>query len=75
MAGSRQSVRVLGNAQRFELSQTDIALGGGRTIKLADIARVEPTLWRGDVEGQDQRPRGGDLLDLALARGIRRRGL
>ena len=25
---------------RYELSQTDIALGGGRTIKLADIAKV-----------------------------------
>jgi multidrug efflux pump subunit AcrB len=41
IAGSRQSVRVLGNAESaYELSQTDIALGGGRTIKLADIARV-----------------------------------
>jgi multidrug efflux pump subunit AcrB len=38
---SRQSVRVLGNARdAYELSQTDIAIGGGRTIKLADIARV-----------------------------------
>ena len=41
IGGTRQSVRVLGNAQNaFELSQTDIALGGGRTVKLADIARV-----------------------------------
>ena len=41
IAGSRQSVRVLGNAQdAYELSQTQIALGGGRTVKLADIARV-----------------------------------
>ena len=41
IAGSRQSVRVLGNAaSAYELSQTNIALGGGRTIKLADIARV-----------------------------------
>jgi multidrug efflux pump subunit AcrB len=41
IAGSRQSVRVLGSASNaFELSQTDIALGGGRTIKLADIAQV-----------------------------------
>jgi multidrug efflux pump subunit AcrB len=38
---SRQSVRVLGNAANaYELSQTDIPLGGGRTVKLADIARV-----------------------------------
>jgi multidrug efflux pump subunit AcrB len=41
IGGSRQSVRVLGSADTaFALSQTDIALGGGRTIKLADIARV-----------------------------------
>jgi multidrug efflux pump subunit AcrB len=41
IAGSRQSVRVLGNAaDAFALSQTQIALGGGRTIKLADIAEV-----------------------------------
>ncbi|KHL24613.1 transporter [Croceibacterium mercuriale] len=41
IAGSRQSVRVLGNAQDvFELSQTQIALGDGRTVKLSDIARV-----------------------------------
>jgi multidrug efflux pump subunit AcrB len=41
IGGTRQSLRVLGNARNaFELSQTDIALGGGRTIKLADIARV-----------------------------------
>jgi multidrug efflux pump subunit AcrB len=41
IAGSRQSVRVLGNARdAFQLSQTDISLGGGRTVKLADIATV-----------------------------------
>jgi multidrug efflux pump subunit AcrB len=41
IAGSRQSVRVLGNAaDAFALSQAKIALGGGRTIKLADIADV-----------------------------------
>lgn len=41
IGGSRQSVRVLGNAQdAFELSQTDIPLSGGRTVKLSDIAKV-----------------------------------
>ncbi len=41
VAGSRQSVRVLGNAKTaFDLSQTDIAIGSGRSIKLADIAKV-----------------------------------
>ncbi|OYY71432.1 MAG: hypothetical protein B7Y44_00760 [Sphingomonadales bacterium 28-55-16] len=41
IAGSRQSVRVLGNATNaFALSQTQISLGGGRSIKLADVATV-----------------------------------
>ncbi len=45
IAGSRQSVRVLGNAKdAYELSQTDIPLGGGRTIKLADFARVSDSV-------------------------------
>lgn len=49
IGGSRQSVRVLGGAQTaFELSQTDIALGGGRTIKLADIARVSDSFGEKD---------------------------
>ncbi|NBW76701.1 MAG: efflux RND transporter permease subunit [Sphingomonadaceae bacterium] len=42
IAGSRQSVRVLGNAQTaYELSQTDVPLGNGRTVKLTDFARVQ----------------------------------
>src|SRR3546814_724857 len=41
IAGSRQSVRVLGNAENaFDLSQTRINLGGGRSIRLSDIATV-----------------------------------
>jgi multidrug efflux pump subunit AcrB len=41
IAGSRQSVRVLGNAaDAYALSQTQIALGGGRTVQLADVATV-----------------------------------
>ncbi|MDP3906198.1 efflux RND transporter permease subunit [Novosphingobium sp.] len=41
VAGSRQSVRVLGNAANaYQLSQTEIGLGGGRRVKLADIATV-----------------------------------
>ena len=41
IAGSEQSVRVLGNAKNaFELGQTQISVGGGRTVKLADIADV-----------------------------------
>ena len=41
IAGSRQSVRVLGNAETaYELSQTQVAIGGGRSIKLSDVADV-----------------------------------
>jgi multidrug efflux pump subunit AcrB len=42
IAGSEQSVRVLGNAKdAYELSQTRIALPGGRFVKLADLADVK----------------------------------
>jgi multidrug efflux pump subunit AcrB len=41
IAGSRQSVRVLGNAaDAYALSQAQISLGGGRNIKLSDVATV-----------------------------------
>ncbi|PEQ12069.1 transporter [Novosphingobium sp. PC22D] len=41
IAGSRQSVRVLGNADTaYELSKTRINLGGGRTVRLDDVAQV-----------------------------------
>ena len=42
IAGSEQSVRVLGNARdAYELSQTQISVPGGRTVRLADIAEVK----------------------------------
>jgi multidrug efflux pump subunit AcrB len=42
VAGARQSVRVLGNAKNaYDLSQTEISIGGGRTVKLADVADVK----------------------------------
>jgi multidrug efflux pump subunit AcrB len=41
IAGSEQSVRVLGNSQNaITLGETQIAVGGGRTVKLSDIATV-----------------------------------
>ena len=41
IAGSEQSVRVLGNAATAtELSETQIALPGGRAVRLGDIAQV-----------------------------------
>ncbi|OYX95282.1 MAG: transporter, partial [Novosphingobium sp. 35-62-5] len=41
VAGSRQSVRVLGNAKSaYDLSQTEITLSGNRTIRVGDVADV-----------------------------------
>ena len=41
VGGTRQSLRVLGNSgTAFDLSQTQIAIGGGRTVRLADVAQV-----------------------------------
>ena len=41
IAGSEQAVRVLGNAaSAYELGQTRISIGSGRTIRLSDVARV-----------------------------------
>jgi multidrug efflux pump subunit AcrB len=41
IAGSEQSVRVLGNARSaFALSEMMINVGGGRSVKLTDIANV-----------------------------------
>ena len=42
IAGSEQSVRVLGNARdAYQLSQMQIALPGGRFVKLADLGQVQ----------------------------------
>ena len=41
IAGSEQAVRVLGNAQNaYQLGETRISVGNGRTIRLADVAKV-----------------------------------
>ena len=41
VGGAEQAVRVVGNADdAYDLSQTQIQLGNGRSVKLADIARV-----------------------------------
>jgi multidrug efflux pump subunit AcrB len=44
VAGSEQSLRVIGNAQTaYDLSQTQISLPGGRLVKLADLGQVKDT--------------------------------
>jgi multidrug efflux pump subunit AcrB len=41
IAGSEQAVRVVGNAQdAYRLGQQNISVGGGRTIRLSDLADV-----------------------------------
>src|SRR3546814_12902467 len=41
IAGADQAVRVLGNAaSAYDLGQTRIAEGAGRTIRLSDVAKV-----------------------------------
>ena len=41
IAGAEQSIRVLGNARNaYALGQTQIAISGGRTVKLSDLANV-----------------------------------
>jgi multidrug efflux pump subunit AcrB len=41
IAGTEQAMRVLGNAKSaYDLGQTQINVGGGRTVKLSDIAQV-----------------------------------
>jgi len=41
IAGSEQAVRVLGNAEdAYNLGETQISVGNGRTVKLSDIAEV-----------------------------------
>ncbi|MEP7316489.1 MAG: efflux RND transporter permease subunit, partial [Sphingomicrobium sp.] len=42
IAGSEQSVRVIGNAtDAYQLSQTQIIVPGGRTVRLADLGDVK----------------------------------
>lgn len=42
ISGTEQSVRVLGNATNaYQLGQTQIAIGNGRTVRLSDIAQVK----------------------------------
>ncbi|MBO9576285.1 MAG: efflux RND transporter permease subunit [Sphingobium sp.] len=66
IAGSRQSVRVLGNARdAFDLANTEISLGGGRSIHLSDIASVT------DGYSEQQRiskVRGGQVVTFSLNR-------
>ena len=66
IAGSRQSVRVLGNAaDAYELSQTQIALGGGRTVQLADVATVTDSFGEQTRIGK---VRGKQVVNFSVSR-------
>jgi multidrug efflux pump subunit AcrB len=66
IAGSRQSVRVLGNAaDAFALSQIDIPLGGGRTIKLAEVAKVSDSFGEVTSIGKTD---GKSVVTFSIAR-------
>src|SRR5438309_4709648 len=58
IAGAEQSVRILGNAQgAFDLGQTQISVGSGRTVKLADIATVKDSYGeRRDIAKMNGKP-------------------
>ena len=66
VAGSRQSVRVLGNAQDANaLAQLSISLGNGRTIRLGEVATVK--------DGNSERKRistinGKESVNFAISR-------
>lgn len=66
VAGSEQALRVLGNADTaFDLGQSQIALGDGRTVKLADIADVR------DLYGEQRslgRLNGRQVLSFGIER-------
>jgi len=66
IAGSRQSVRVLGNAiDAYALSQTQIQLSGGRTVQLADIASVSDSFGEQTRIGKI---RGAQVVNFSMAR-------
>ncbi len=66
IAGSRQSVRVLGNASNaYELSQTDVPLSGGRTVKLTDFASVSDSFGEVTTMGKIN---GKPVVTFAMSR-------
>jgi multidrug efflux pump subunit AcrB len=66
VGGTRQSLRVLGNAETaFELSQAEIALGGGRSVKLADIATVRDGI---SERGSISKVKTQEVVNFAMSR-------
>lgn len=66
VGGTRQSVRVLGNTETaYELSQRQIRLSNGGTVKLADIARVRDGF---SERTSISKVRGKEVVNFAMSR-------
>lgn len=66
VGGTRQSLRVLGNANTaYELSQIEVALGGGRSVKLADIATVRDAY---SERRSISKVRGREVVNFSMSR-------
>src|SRR5690554_4730091 len=66
VGGARQSVRVLGNAEdAYELSQTQISLGNGKTIKLSEVADVKDGFGE---RTSISKVRGVEVVNFAMSR-------
>ncbi|QTD57205.1 efflux RND transporter permease subunit [Parasphingorhabdus cellanae] len=66
VGGTRQSVRVLGNADdAYALSQTQISLGSGQTIKLSDVADVNDSFGE---RSSISKVRGVEVVNFSMSR-------
>ena len=66
VGGTRQSVRVLGNADdAYDLSQTQISLPNGQTIKLSDVAEVNDSFGE---RSSISKVKGVEVVNFAMSR-------
>jgi len=66
VGGTRQSVRVLGNADdAYDLSQTQISLGNGQTIKLSDVAEVNDSFGE---RSSISKVKGVEVVNFSMSR-------
>ncbi len=66
VGGTRQSVRVLGNADdAYDLSQTQISLANGQTIKLSDVADVNDSFGE---RSSISKVKGVEVVNFAMSR-------
>ncbi|MEP6175024.1 MAG: efflux RND transporter permease subunit, partial [Parasphingorhabdus sp.] len=66
VGGTRQSVRVLGNADdAYALSQTQISLRNGQTVKLSDVAEVTDSFGE---RSSISKVRGVEVVNFSMSR-------